>query len=234
MRFWGLMAFALWGAQASAEIVEARYDAPTTRYAHGVLGDDVEYGALVLKTKSGTRLRLTLPDTQVFEDIAPRLIDLDHDGEPEVVTILSDARLGAALAIYGEEGLITKTPHIGRAFRWLAPLGAGDLYGDGDMILAYVDRPHLAKVLRLWRYKDRRLTAVDSVPNLTAHAIGHDYISGGIVECGNGDEVIAVDANWTRVMSIVFTDGAPVIRPLTTYKNRATMDAALACKFHQN
>ena len=32
---------------AAVEIVSARYDGPTTRYPHGVLGDDIEYDSLV-------------------------------------------------------------------------------------------------------------------------------------------------------------------------------------------
>ena len=40
------------------------------------------------------------------------------------------------------------------AFTLLAPLGAADLDGDGKIELAYIDRPHLAKILRIWRFDD--------------------------------------------------------------------------------
>ena len=43
---------------------------------------------------------------------------------------------GARLAIYDETGLVSATPYIGRSNRWLAPLGAGDLDGDGNIELA--------------------------------------------------------------------------------------------------
>ncbi|NND18388.1 MAG: VCBS repeat-containing protein, partial [Silicimonas sp.] len=67
---WRPAAFlALLAAPAAAEnIVSARYDAPTTRYAHGVLGDAVEWGALVMTGRSGQVFRLTLPASRVFED----------------------------------------------------------------------------------------------------------------------------------------------------------------------
>ena len=47
----GLLLAALLGGSASAEdITSARYEEPTTRYAHGILGDAIEHGALVMVT----------------------------------------------------------------------------------------------------------------------------------------------------------------------------------------
>ncbi len=37
---------------AAAEILSARFDAPTRRYDHGILGDAVEWGSLILKVDS--------------------------------------------------------------------------------------------------------------------------------------------------------------------------------------
>ena len=72
-------------AQVAAQtIVEAHYDAPTTRYAHAVLGDDIEYGSLILLLDTGALRRFDLPETSVFEDTVPRLVDLDGDGAPVV------------------------------------------------------------------------------------------------------------------------------------------------------
>jgi hypothetical protein len=53
--------------------------------------------------------------------------------------------------------LLAATPHIGSANRWLAPIGAADLDGDGRVEIAYVDRPHLARTLRIWRTFTRRM-----------------------------------------------------------------------------
>ena len=70
-----LAAFAV--PAAADGVASARYDEPTTRYAHGVLGDAVEWGALVLETDSGRNVRIRLPDTRVFEDTEPRVIDIE-------------------------------------------------------------------------------------------------------------------------------------------------------------
>ena len=63
------------GASKAAEIVSAVYSDPTTRYAHGILGDAIEYGALELTMSDGRRYTLALAQSQVFEDIAPNQSD---------------------------------------------------------------------------------------------------------------------------------------------------------------
>lgn len=142
---------------AAQEIVSARYDGPTTRYPHGVLGDDIEYDTLVVRLSDGREMSARWARDIVFEDLAPRVVDVDGDGAPEVVVVESHEAQGARLAVWGlvDGSLAAKaaTPFIGTRFRWLAPAAVADLDGDGLVELAYVDRPHLAKVLRVWRYE---------------------------------------------------------------------------------
>lgn len=215
---------------ARAEIVAAQYVLPTGRYDHGVLGDAIEYGGLQMRLGDGRVLRLTLPETSVFEDLAPRLADLDGDGAPELITVESHMKLGARLAIYGESGLIAAAPHIGRRNRWLAPLGAADLDGDGRMELAYIDRPHLAKTLRIWRFDSGRLIHVADRGGLTNHRIGEDFISGGIRDCGQGPEIVTANGNWSRVMISRLAGGHISSRDAGPYENKASLVAALDCR----
>lgn len=223
---------------ASAEILSARYDDPTTRYAHGVLGDAIEYGSLVLKVadsdSTGFRksliLRFTLPESRVFEDLEPRLADVDGDGLPEVIVIESDARLGASLAIYDETGKIASTPFIGRTNRWLAPLGAADLDGDGMVELAYIDRPHLAKTLRIWRFDGGELKHVADKPGLTNHRIGEDFISGGIRTCKGRHEIVTASGDWSRVMISTLDKGRITSRDIGSFKGQKSLRNALKCQ----
>ncbi|SFL53283.1 FG-GAP repeat domain-containing protein [Shimia aestuarii] len=225
-------------AGSDREILSVRYDAPTTRYAHGVLGDAVEWGALVLKVDTcpacallkAKTIRITLPDTRVFEDLEPRLVDLDNDGRPEVVVVESDVRLGAALAVYDESGKIAQTPHIGRTNRWLAPLGAADLDGDGKVELAYIDRPHLAKTLRIWRFDGGKLVHLADKPGLTNHKIGEDFISGGIRDCGTGPEIVTASGDWARVMVTTYRGGKVASRDAGPFKGSKSLSDAVACK----
>ncbi|MFZ5963341.1 VCBS repeat-containing protein [Thalassococcus sp. BH17M4-6] len=220
-------------AQTAPQVVGAEYAAPTDRYDHGVLGDAIEWGALVLRlrdcpTCAPRGVRLTLPQTRVFEDLAPRLIRTDS-GQTIAMVVESDLRRGARLALYGAEGLVTATPYIGRRNRWLAPVGAADLDGDGRVEIAYVDRPHLAKTLRVWRLEGERLSPVADLAGLTNHSIGWDYILGGLRECGTGPEMILADADWTRVMAVRLSAGQLTVTPLAPYRGRADIDRALAC-----
>ena len=189
---------------ASADIKSARFTDPTTRYAHAVLGDDIEWGALELRLRGGKALRFVLPESRVYEDLEPRLADVDSDGDFEVIVVESSQAQGGRLAVYDETGLIAATPFIGRKFRWLAPVGAADLDNDGKIEIAYVDRPHLAKTLRIWRFEENQLLEVGRLAGVTNHRIGEDFISGGMRECGDGPEMIVADAKWQNVLSVTF------------------------------
>ncbi|WP_108815122.1 FG-GAP repeat domain-containing protein [Loktanella sp. Alg231-35] len=210
-------------------ILSADYAAPTDRYAHGILGDAIEWGALVVTTDAGDR-RFTLPQDRVFEDVAPRLADLDGDGTPEVVVVETLKTAGAQLAVYDETGKIAATPHIGRTNRWLAPIGAADLDGDGFVEIAYIDRPHLAKTLRVWRFRDGALRPVADLPGLTNHRIGEADIAGGIRDCGQGPEMITANADWSRVMATTLDNGQLTTRDIGRHVNRRSFAVALACE----
>ena len=229
MRAVGTVLLALIATSAAAEtITAARYISPTGRYAHGILGDALEWGGLQVSLADGNARRFTLPRDHVFEDIAPRLVDVTGDGAPEVLVIETDVNRGAALAIYGPEGKIAETPHIGQSNRWLAPIGAADLDGDGAVEIAYVDRPHLARVLRVWRFADGDLSEVAQMPGLTNHRIGESFISGRLRDCGAGPEMVLADADWQRVVGVRLMDGQLARRDIGPFAGADSFAAALA------
>ncbi len=237
VRFWpcrvrgALMAACLWlagPALAAETIATARYTDPTNRYPHGVLGDQIEWGSIELTLSNGKRRSFALPDHLVFEDLAPRVFDVTGDGLPEAIAVESDARQGARLAIYGPQGRMTATPHIGTRFRWLAPVGAADLDGDGHVEIAYVDRPHLAKILRIWRFADGQLTEIAALPGLTNHRIGEDFISGGLRSCDGKPELIVASGDWRRINAVRY-DGGWQTQDLGPLKNRQALMSALNC-----
>ncbi|MCK0103427.1 VCBS repeat-containing protein [Pseudohalocynthiibacter sp. F2068] len=220
----------LCAAQVSAaEIISARYAEPTTRYGHGILGDAIEHGALRLRLADGQRVIIRLPDTHVFEDTAPRLADVDNDGTPEVIVVETDVARGASLAIYDETGKVAETRHIGRPNRWLAPVGAADLDGDGYVEIAYVDRPHLAKLLKIWRFRDGKLEQVAEISGLTNHQIGQREISGGVASCPDEPVLVTANANWTKVMATSFRNGAYVSVPVADFSGPTSFENAAVC-----
>lgn len=212
------------GGPDAAEIRAARYSEPTTRYDHGVLGDAVEWGALELEA-GGRRYVIRLPDSRVFEDLGPRILP----GGAAVAVVETDLGAGARLAVYGPEGVIAATPFIGRPHRWLAPVGAADLDGDGVIEIAYVDRPHLAKVLRIWRFEDGALRHAADIPGLSNHQIGWDHIPGGIRDCGEGPEMITANGDWTAVMATRWDGTRAASVRLGAYSGPASLDRALNC-----
>lgn len=230
MRHWpGLLCGAVLGLMpvvAASEIVSATYAEPTQRYQHGVFGETEEWGALAFELSSGQKMILRLPETRVFEDIAPRLIDVDGDGLSEMVVVETDIALGARLAIYDEAGLVAATPFIGQTHRWLAPIGGVDLDGDGFVELAYIDRPHLARLLRIWRFKDGALVEVAQAEDLTNHRFGDPGISGGLRDCGEGPEMIMADTRWSRTIASRLVRGKIESRIVSDGVDFA---AALAC-----
>ncbi|MFG6516348.1 FG-GAP repeat domain-containing protein [Sulfitobacter sp. 1A13496] len=231
MRAIGAALLALIATDAAAEtITAAHYIAPTGRYAHGILGDALEWGGLQVSLTDGGARRFHLPRDHVFEDIAPRLVDVTGDGAPEVLVVETDVNRGAALAIYGPEGKITETPHIGQSNRWLAPIGAADLDGDGAVEIAYVDRPHLARVLRVWRFADGRLSEVAQMTGLTNHRIGERHISGGLRDCGAGPEIVLADADWQHVVGVRLTGGQLGRRDIGPFAGAESFAKALACE----
>ncbi|MFV1530545.1 MULTISPECIES: FG-GAP repeat domain-containing protein [unclassified Phaeobacter] len=222
-------------AQDPLRLTSAEFAAPTAHYPHGVLGDHIEYSALVVQDSRGTRHRVALPVAgAVFEDLAPRLWDVTGDALPEVVVVESDPDRGAQLAIYGlHDGALRKmaaTPHIGTRFRWLAPIAAADLDGDGHIEIAYIDRPHLAKTLRIWRYRDGALHQVAQRSGLTNHRIGEGFITSGLRDCGDGPQLLTVDAGWSRIMVSTLVAGRVISREIGAYSPATGLAAALRCE----
>jgi hypothetical protein len=222
---------------AAQEIAAARYAAPTERYPHAVLGDAIEHGALVVTLENGTRLRVVLPEALVFEDTAPRLVDSGGAGGPVVVTVESHRDRGARLAIWGmTEGSFARlaaTPFIGTRFRWLAPAGAADLDGDGALEIAYVDRPHLARTLRVWRYRPgppATLEPVAQAEGHTNHRIGDPDIAGGLRDCGAGPEIVTLDPSWKRIRATRLAGGRLETLDIGANEGPAALRRALACR----
>ncbi|MBI2311581.1 MAG: VCBS repeat-containing protein [Betaproteobacteria bacterium] len=163
-------------ARGSRDIAAAWLAAPTRRYVHGVIGDDLEAGSLRVETRAGQVLSFDLPDSRVFEDLEPRLADLDGDGRDEIVVVETDVRLGASLAVFSVDGATIRrraaTAFLGQPNRWLNPVGIGDFDGDGRPDIAVVATPHIGGVLRLYRWSEPRLTQFAEMAGVTNHFIG--------------------------------------------------------------
>jgi len=73
---------------------------PTAEYDHGILGDGIEAAALKVETADGVVLSVPAPVGTVFEDLSPRLWDIDGDGDAEAWVIRSGPGEGGRLEAY--------------------------------------------------------------------------------------------------------------------------------------
>lgn len=224
-------------------VAYACYERPTRRYGHGALGDRGEWERLsvVLRIAGATagdgggltrQLRIEAPDDGVFEDVAPRLADLDGDGIVEIVAVESTAQGGAALVVFrtSPEGVVrfAATPPIGQRHRWLAPAGIADLDGDGRIEIAYVETPHLAGILRVWRLAGPELVEIASAEGFSNHSFGAAGIVGGVRDCGAGTELVLPDRSRRQVMAVRLDQGSLRARPLGPMSAGLLADA-MAC-----
>lgn len=214
--------------------MRACYFAPTGRYAHGVLGDALEWAGLRITLPNGRTAEAVLPEDRVFEDIAPRLADLFGSGPPQIVVVESSVTGGARLAVYGlDRGRllpVAATPEIGRPFRWLAPAAIADLDGDGRPEIVFVETPHLRGVLRIWNFAPGGLTEIASGGGFSNHRIGDAFISGGLRDCGAGPEIVTADLGWTRVLAARLEEGRLTARDLGPLARPEDIAVAMACR----
>jgi hypothetical protein len=187
----------------------AEFANPTDRYPHNIMGSLLAHTDLIVGLepcrqcgKEPDALAVWLPAQLVFEDFAPRLLDLNGDGRTEIIVVESHQSKGARLAVWdvilddGKPKLVrgATTDFIGTRFRWLAPIGAADFDADGGIELAYVEKPHREKTLRIVRRDGRRLTEIASFRGVTNHAIGQEEVQSRIELCAGVPTIFALDA----------------------------------------
>ncbi len=165
-------------AQGACDIAWAWLASPTVRYPHASMGSSTHAGSLHAISRSGASYSLRLPLSRVWEDLQPRLVDLDGDGRDEIVVIEADIARGAAIVAYGipRSGHLleerARSSWLGLPFRWLNPVGFADFDGDGKMDIASVTTPHIGGVLTLYRYAPPLIEAFAKMPDVSNHQMG--------------------------------------------------------------
>jgi hypothetical protein len=218
-------------AKGLKNIKEAWLADATTRYRHFVLGAPYEAASIVVRTADNRTVKLTLPATSVFEDRQPRLVDLDGDGNDEIVLVRSQVGKGAALAIVGLVGdrlrILTETPPTGHQNTWINPAGIADLDGDGILDIAYVQMPHVLGRLRIWTMRDGKLIEIGTLPDTSNHVAGSRDIGLSVVADFNGDGIADLALPSLDRRSLRFITAKGGIREL----GRVTLPAPAVADF---
>ncbi len=181
------------GRLAEGDGLSSWFAGATDRYAHGVLGDSLEAGELVVESDGATH-RFTLPRRQVFEDLEPRIVDLDQDGLPEILAIRADFAEGAAPVLYGvRDGELIRLAEgaaIGRSNRWLNPAGVADFDGDGDLEIAVIRTPHIGGILIHYGWGGGATLVEERwVRGFSTHRIGSTVLDLSFISDWDGDGV---------------------------------------------
>lgn len=201
-------------AQSANAIREAYLISPTSRYRHGVLGDAIEAGGLRVLTADGRRIDYSLDQAEVFEDLTPRLVDVDSDGQPEILVVRSSIDAGAAAALFGLRNgaleLIADSEPIGRPNRWLNPVGVGDFDADGRREVAVVRTPHIGGILVLYGIADGKLVQKHEAKGFSNHFIGSRDLDLSVVADLNADGIADIalpSADRDAVRLVTFAGG---------------------------
>ena len=125
----------------------------------------------VIERRDGRHGSVTLGRDAVFEDISPRIASID--GRDWIVVVKSYLDRGSALAVIDADNMTiaAETPPIGRAHAWL-DRGISTDDGNGTTDIALVRQPHVVGRLELWSWKDRKLTKVIEIADVSNYFIG--------------------------------------------------------------
>lgn len=193
------------------DIKTAWFAKPTSRYKHGVLGDEIEAAQLRVITHSGKTLMVELEQQRVFEDLTPRVVDLDGDDKDEIIVVESDENYGASLSVFGiKDGLlqrITATEFLGQPYRWLNPAGIGDFDADGSLDIALIATPHIGGILKLYHYNKTGLSLFAQKRDVSTHSIGSTELALAAVVAGTPDKLLLPNQNHTSLQLIEWNSG---------------------------
>lgn len=188
----------------------AQYSMPTTKYTHGILGDKIEAEQLVVAVDSMIYSYI-LPDEFVFEDIRPRLYDVDGDNQLEFITIRSHRSKGAGIAIYKVQNdkLVeyASVAEIGRSNRWLNIVAINDLDNDGTVEIAWIQTPHIGGILKVAKIKAGSLEVLSSTSQYSNHAIGERNLCLSTMVIASGQKLVYVPTqDRTKIVGFALED----------------------------
>ena len=192
----------------AARTVYAQYARPTEKYGHGILGDKIEAEKLVVVMDS-IFYEHTLQSEFVFEDIRPRLYDVDGDAQLEFITIRTHVSKGAGIVIYkvrdAELVEYTHVEEIGVPFRWLNIVAMDDLDNDGTVEIAWIQTPHIGGILKIADIQEGTLKVLADRSQYSNHAIGERNLCLSALTAQSNEKVLYIpNQNRSQITGFTF------------------------------
>ena len=157
-------------------ITGADFAAPVERYGHFALGRPHEYARVTATTDTGRSLMFELPENEVFEDLAPRIVRLAATEPQEILAIVSNRGSGARLMMLrlhaGRLEISAQSAPIGTPMRWPNPVAVADLDGDGRAEIAAVITPHIGGTLKVYHRHGGELVEISALGGFSNHVFG--------------------------------------------------------------
>ena len=167
---------------------------PTNRYAHGVVGDDLEASAVAL-IETSPELRviqtISIKEQDVIEGISPIWADIDNDGVRDIIVTLSNSQTGARIVAYREDGtLLAESEPIGRGNRWRHQTAVAEFEPNKPPLLVDVRTPHIGGIVEFFQYKNGKLEIIQETQGFSTHSIGSRNLDSALAGDFNNDGVI--------------------------------------------
>ncbi len=151
---------------------------PTERYAHNVIGDDLEAESIIILEPSEESAEIVgriLPESGgVFELVSPLWFE-GPSGEEEVLAVSeSTPDAGSRIAVYDPDGgLVAAGPFMGQGQRWRHLLAAGPFGPNGEVEIAAIRTPHIGGVVEFYAIDEDggELEIVATQPGYSSHEI---------------------------------------------------------------
>ncbi|CAN5121832.1 hypothetical protein BH24ACT19_BH24ACT19_04700 [soil metagenome] len=194
---------------------------PTDRYAHGVLGDELEAGSIMVlpgsSSEGGAYGRVEPKSGGVFEALAPLWFEPRPGGEDLLAVTESTPAEGTRVSVYRPDGrLAAAGPFIGEGMRWRHLLAAGPFGPGGEVELAATRTPHVGGVIEFYApdFETGELEIVATVPGYSTHRIysrNLDTARAGDLDGEGSWELLVPNQEYTELGAIRrAADGAEV------------------------
>jgi len=193
---------------------------PTTRYDHGVVGDELEASAITLiETEPEIRVIRTIKiqEPDVIEGISAIWADINNDEYGDIIVTLSNNQTGARIVAFNEDGsLLAESDPIGLGYRWRHQLAVAEFEADKPPFLVSVRTPHIGGIVEFFQYNNGRLEIVKEIKGFSAHSIGSRNLDSAIAADFNNDgivELLAPDQPYTS-LGVISINGVLATIPL--------------------